>query len=226
MPLFGWDSLCLMVLNKYITKLLPVAILFAFALAGCLDGEAPEPDDDEGDGQDGNGLPDENDDEDGNGTAGGGGSGENGGNGDGGGDGGDNGDDKKEGDECVVSRKAVTSWSHDGPAVPDPTGFDPEGDPLMLIAAQGNETFNVEEGTEMLVIEASAGLHVTLGWNLAVLDPTGAEAYSFVAEPGAAENVTDGALMTDPSPGEWTLATSVTGYVEGLEIGIDADVCS
>lgn len=134
-------------------------------------------------------------------------------------------------EECTVSLESLTSWSHDGPAVPAPDQADPAGDPLLLLAQVSNETFNVPEGAQDLIVTASAGDHLTLGWEVLLIDPNGSPAYTFSGEPGpGVEGVTGEAIqesdtITSPLTGTWTLQASVTGYVEGLQVQVDANVC-
>lgn len=217
-----------MSLPKPLTWTLLTVSLFVFLLAGCLSGEDdPETPADTGNNGDGQQTGDGIGTEDGDGSDGTGDEATN--------ETGQEGDPQdepaEEEEQCTISTENLTSWSHDGPAIPAPDQADPAGDPLLLLAQLSNESFDVPDGTAALIVTASAGDHVTLGWEITLIDPSGSTAYSFSGEPGpGVEGVTGEAIqetgsVTSPSPGPWTLQASVTGYVEGLQIQVDADVC-
>lgn len=198
--------------NRPLTRLLTLAFLLAFLMAGCLGGDDPDP-------SAGNADPDGDADDDGDGT------GDDGGDADPDGDGDGSGDGDGEEATCEPMTDNAASFTHDGLASPDPAGWDPSSDPTLIFAQNGTETFTIDNTTQMLYVTATAGLQVTLGWEVLLIDPAGTQQYTFPGGPGIVDNVTGSTDIADPLPGEWTITATITGYVEGLVFNVDAETC-
>jgi hypothetical protein len=193
---------------------LSIALVLAFSLAGCLGGDDPTP----GNGIGGNDEPGDTSGESSDTT--------NGDTTD------ENGTDAAPEETCTDTIQHLTSWSHDGPALPDPAGLDPEDpNPEALLGESSSADFQVPEGTTSLIITATAGDYISAGWEISLVDPAGSEQYTFSGAAGPNLEGVTGEAMEDtgsvgsPTPGGWTLVASISGYVEGLNIEVEANVC-
>lgn len=133
--------------------------------------------------------------------------------------------------ECVPTTTNLSTLAFSGLAMPDPAGADPEGDadPAALLSETVDGTFTVDEGTTELIATATHGAYVTLGWSIVLTDPEGTNHALFDSGPDAdptAESDLGSKTIPAPVAGTWEAAIVVAGYIEDLQVAVDAEVCA
>lgn len=134
---------------------------------------------------------------------------------------------------CMPAVADTLAWAYDPMSIPDPTTFDPaSGDPTQALAVRGSATFEVGAGVTRLLLNATSGDYVSLGWTLGLDDPAAFTAWQFTGDAGAdLGSVTgDGGQaatgeIVAPAPGTWTLHWTVIGYLGAANVVVQAETC-